>query len=166
MLAGFESLKGKIQAYFSKNLLNRFLPNIFPVLLRDLSHQEAIFTQDINCLLKFGVANISLMNTVEKKIKEQSLIKVLIFLSIHHNLAVTEVIQSKMPRGCKEGREKKISVFIDRALLIWHNGIQSKSQVQVYSNTLTSCSQASWNQKHSQCSPPSLHWPLCLACQF
>lgn len=69
MPAGFESLKGKIQAHFSKNLLNMFLPNIFPVLLWDLSHQEAKITQDINCLLKFGVANISLMNTVEKKLK-------------------------------------------------------------------------------------------------
>lgn len=61
----FSKSEGKSQAHFSKNLLNRFLPEIVSVLLRDLSHQEAIFTQAINCLLRFVVANISLMNTVK-----------------------------------------------------------------------------------------------------
>lgn len=108
---------GKSQAHFSKNLLNKFLPNIFPVPLTDLSYQEAIFTQVINCLLIFVVANISLMNTVKETHQEQSQIKVLVFLSIHHNLAVAKVIHCKMPRGYKDGREKKTSVFLERALL-------------------------------------------------
>lgn len=65
----FWKSEGKSKSHFSKNLLNRFLPNIFPVLLRDLSHQEVMFTQAINCLLIFIIANISLMNTVKNHIQ-------------------------------------------------------------------------------------------------
>lgn len=60
----FYKLEGKSQAHLPRNLLSRFLPNIFPVPLTDLCHQEAMFTYFINCLLMLAVATITLRNTV------------------------------------------------------------------------------------------------------